>query len=156
MKSLLRIKSFNDTVQQQATELAVLNTGLAQRVQEQVGQLERLGQLKRFFAPQLAERIVSGDLDDPLKTRRREVTVMFLDLRGFTAFADTSEPEEVMGLLRSYHGEMGKLIDSYEGTLEQFAGDSMMVIFNDPVIVEDPAIRAAAWRSTCSSASPNS
>lgn len=142
VKSLLRIKSFNDTVQQQAAELAVLNTGLAQRVQEQVGQLERLGQLKRFFAPQLAERIVSGDLDDPLKTRRREVTVMFLDLRGFTAFADTSEPEEVMGLLRSYHGEMGKLIDAYQGTLEQFTADTMMVIFNDPVIVEDPAIRA--------------
>ncbi len=68
----------------------------------------------------LAERIVSGDLDDPLKTRRREVTVVFLDLRGFTAFADTSEPEEVMGLLRTYHGEMGKLIDAYQGTLEQF------------------------------------
>ena len=142
VKSLLRIKSFNDTVQQQAAELAVLNTGLAQRVQEQVGQLERLGQLKRFFAPQLAERIVSGDLDDPLKTRRREVTVVFLDLRGFTAFADTSEPEEVMGLLRTYHGEMGKLIDAYQGTLEQFTPDTMMVIFNDPVIVEDPAIRA--------------
>ena len=142
VKSLLRIKSFNDTVQQQAAELAVLNRGLEQRVQEQVGQLERLGQLKRFFAPQLAEKILSGDLDDPLKTRRREVTVVFLDLRGFTAFADTCEPEEVMGLLRTYHGEMGRLIDSYEGTLEQFAGDSMMVIFNDPVIVEDPAIRA--------------
>ena len=142
VKSLLRIKSFNDTVQQQAAELAVLNTGLAQRVQEQVGQLERLGQLKRFFAPQLAERIVSGDLDDPLKTRRREVTVVFLDLRGFTAFADTSEPEEVMGLLRTYHGEMGKLIDAYQGTLEQFTADTMMVIFNDPVIVEEPAVRA--------------
>ena len=142
VKSLLRIKAFNDTVQRQAAELALLNTGLAQRVREQVGELERLGQLKRFFAPQLAERIVSGDLDDPLKTRRREVTVVFLDLRGFTAFADTSEPEEVMGLLRSYHGEMGRLIDSYQGTLEQFAGDSMMVIFNDPMIVEEPAIRA--------------
>ena len=142
VKSLLRIKSSNDTVQQQAAELAVLNSGLAQRVQEQVGELERLGQLKRFFAPQLAERIVSGDLDDPLKTRRREVTVVFLDLRGFTAFADTSEPEEVMGLLRTYHGEMGKLIDAYQGTLEQFTPDTMMVIFNDPVIVEDPANRA--------------
>ena len=142
VKSLLRIKSFNDTVQQQAAELAVLNTGLAQRVEEQVGQLARLGQLKRFFAPQLAERIVSGDLDDPLNTHRREVTVVFLDLRGFTAFADTCEPEEVMGLLRAYHGEMGRLIDAYQGTLEQFAGDSMMVIFNDPAIVEDPAIRA--------------
>ena len=85
---------------------------------------------------------MSGDLDDPLKTRRREVTVAFLDLRGFTAFADTCEPEEVMGLLRSLSRRDGRLIDAYQGTLEQFAGDSMMVIFNDPAIVEDPAIRA--------------
>jgi adenylate cyclase len=142
VKSLLRIKSLYDTVQDQAAELSELNTGLEKRVQEQIGELQRLAQLKRFFPPQLAEMIVAGDLDDPLKTRRREVTVAFLDLRGFTAFADTSEPEEVMGLLRSFHGEMGKLIHAYGGTLEQFAGDSMMVIFNDPVIVDDPAPRA--------------
>jgi adenylate cyclase len=142
VKSLLRIKSLYDTVQDQAAELSELNTGLEKRVQEQIGELQRLAQLKRFFPPQLAEMIVAGDLDDPLKTRRREVSVAFLDLRGFTAFADTSEPEEVMGLLRSYHGEMGRLIHAYGGTLEQFAGDSMMVIFNDPVIVEDPAPRA--------------
>ncbi len=142
VRSLLRIKSLYDTVQDQAAELSELNTGLEQRVQQQIGELQRLAQLKRFFPPQLAEMIVAGDLDDPLKTRRREVTVVFLDLRGFTAFADTSEPEEVMGLLRGYHAEMGKLIHAYGGTLEQFAGDSMMVIFNDPQIVEDPAPRA--------------
>ncbi len=142
VRSLLRIKSLYDTVQQQAAELGVLNSGLEKRVQEQIGELQRLAQLKRFFPPQLAEMIVAGDLDDPLKTRRREVTVAFFDLRGFTAFADTSEPEEVMGLLRTYQGEMGRLIQAYDGTLEQFAGDSMMVIFNDPVIVEDPAPRA--------------
>ena len=142
VKSLLRIKSLYDTVQEQTAQLSELNVGLEKRVQEQLGELQRLAQLKRFFPPQLAEMIVAGDLDDPLQTRRREVTVAFLDLRGFTAFADTSEPEEVMGLLRGYHGEMGRLIHAYGGTLEQFAGDSMMVIFNDPVMVEDPAPRA--------------
>jgi adenylate cyclase len=142
VKSLLRIKSLYDTVQRQASQLAELNTGLERRVQEQVDQLQRLAQFKRFFPPQLAELILAGELGNPLKTHRREVAVLFLDLRGFTAFADSSEPEEVMGLLQNYHREMGGLIDAYEGTLEQFAGDSMMVIFNDPVTVEDPAGRA--------------
>jgi adenylate cyclase len=135
VKSLLRVKSLYDTVQQ-------LNAGLEQRVQTQVEQLQRLAQLKRFFPPQLAELILAGDADDPLRTHRREVTVVFLDLRGFTSFADTSEPEEVMSLLRRYHAEMGGLISKFEGTLEQFSGDSIMVVFNDPVIVEDPAARA--------------
>ena len=144
VRSLLRIKSLYDTVQAQATELAALNQGLEQRVQEQIGQLQRLAQLKRFFPPQLAERIVGGELDDPLATHRREVTVAFLDLRGFNAFADISEPEEVMALLRSYHREMGAGIESYGGTLEQLSGNAMMVVFNDPVLVEDPADRAVA------------
>jgi len=142
VKSLLRIKSLYDTVQAQAGELVALNAGLESRVQEQIGQLQRLGQLKRFFPPHLAELIVSGDLDDPLKTRRREVTVVMLELRGFNAFADTSEPEEVMGLLRGFHREMGRLIQAHGGTLEEFTGGSLMVIFNDPVVVEDPAGRA--------------
>jgi class 3 adenylate cyclase/DNA-binding SARP family transcriptional activator len=111
-------------------------------VQEQLRELQRLAQLKRFFPPHLAERIVAGDVDDPLATHRREVTVVILDLRGFTAFADTSEPEEVMSLLRRYHQDMGQIIQSHGGTLEQFSGSSMLVIFNDPVIVEDPAGRA--------------
>jgi adenylate cyclase len=114
-------------------ELEDSNKTLERRVQEQVAQLERLGRLKRFFSPQLAELIVSGDADDPLKTHRRELTVVFLDLRGFTAFAETSEPEEVMGVLHEYHAEMGKLILQYEGTLEHFAGDGMMIFFNDPI-----------------------
>ncbi len=142
VRSLLRIKSLYDTVQTQAAELGELNTGLEQRVQEQVGQLQRLAQLKRFFAPQLAELIVGGELDDPLMTRRREVTVVLVDLRGFTSLADTSEPEEVMGILRSFHQEMGVAIGRYGGTLEQLTGNSMMVVFNDPVIVDDPAARA--------------
>jgi class 3 adenylate cyclase len=86
--------------------------------------------------------IVAGGVEDPLKTHRREVTVVFLDLRGFTAFAEISEPEEVMGVLREYHTEMGKLILAYEGTLERFTGDGMMIFFNDPVPMTDPEERA--------------
>src|SRR6266849_6625151 len=123
-------------------ELAEWNTRLEQRVKEQVAQVERLGRLKRFFSPQLAELIVAGGADDPLQTHRREVTVVFLDLRGFTAFAETAEPEEVMTVLREYHAEMGKLILEHEGTLERFTGDGMMVFFNDPVEIPDPAPRA--------------
>ena len=104
--------------------------------------VEQLGRLKRFFSPQLAELIIRGGADDPLKTHRREVTVVFLDLRGFTAFAETSEPEELMGVLREYHAEMGKLILEYEGTLERFTGDGMMIFFNDPQPVPDAAERA--------------
>ncbi|HWC01543.1 MAG TPA: adenylate/guanylate cyclase domain-containing protein [Methylomirabilota bacterium] len=104
--------------------------------------VERLGRLKRFFSPQLAELIIRGGADDPLKTHRREVAVVFLDLRGFTAFAETSEPEELMGVLREYHAEMGKLILAHEGTLERFTGDGMMIFFNDPLPVPDAAERA--------------
>jgi class 3 adenylate cyclase len=149
VKSMLRIKALHDTVHEQAgqleaqsAQLSEWNKTLEQRVQEQVMQLERLGRLKRFFSPQLAELIVGGGAEDPLKTHRREVTVVFLDLRGFTAFAEMSEPEEVMGVLRDYHAEMGKLIQAHEGTLERFTGDGMMIFFNDPVPVPNPAERA--------------
>lgn len=142
VRSLLRIKTFHDTVQAQAAELALMNAGLAKRVQEQLAELQRLAQLKRFFPPHLAERIVTGDVDDPLATHRREVTVAILDLRGFNAFADTSEPEEVLSVLRLYHQEMGQIIEAHGGTLEEFSGSAMLVVFNDPVIVEDPAARA--------------
>ena len=142
VRSLLRIKELHDQVQTQAVELSEWSKTLEQRVGAQVTQLERLGRLKRFFSPQLAELIVSGDAEDPLKTHRCELTVVFLDLRGFTAFAETAEPEEVMGVLHEYHAEMGKLILEYEGTLEHFAGDGMMIFFNDPVPVANPAERA--------------
>jgi len=135
VKSLLRIKLLHD-------ELADWNRTLEQRVEQQLAQLDRLERLKRFFSPQLAELIVSGDAEDPLKSHRREITVVFLDLRGFTAFAETSEPEEVMGVLREYHGAMGRHILAYEGTLERFTGDGMMIFFNDPVPVPDAAERA--------------
>ena len=135
VKSLLRIKVLHD-------ELADWNRTLAQRVEQQLAQLDRLERLKRFFSPQLAELIVSGETEDPLKSHRREITVVFLDLRGFTAFAETSEPEEVMGVLREYHAVMGRLILAHEGTLERFTGDGMMIFFNDPVPVADAAERA--------------
>ena len=111
-------------------------------MQEQVSELDRVGRLKRFFSPQLAELIVSGGAEDPLRSHRREVTVVFLDLRGFTAFAETSEPEEVMSVLREYHAAIGKLILEHEGTLERFTGDGMMIFFNDPLPVPNPAERA--------------
>ena len=142
VKSLLRIKELHDTVQTQSAQLAGWNQTLERRVQEQLEQLERLERLKRFFSPQLANLIVSGEADDPLKTHRCELTVVYLDLRGFTAFAETAEPEEVMGVLHEYHAEMGQLILEYEGTLEHFAGDGMMIFFNDPVPVSNPAERA--------------
>jgi class 3 adenylate cyclase len=135
VRSLLRIRALHD-------ELAELNRTLEQRVRDQVAQLERLGRLRRFFSPQLAELIVAGETEDPLKSHRREITVVFLDLRGFTAFAETAEPEEVMTVLREYHAEMGRLIVAAEGTLERFTGDGMMIFFNDPVEVPDPAPRA--------------
>jgi class 3 adenylate cyclase len=142
VRSLLRIKQLYDTIQTQAAQLADWNNNLERRVEEQVGQLERLGRLKRFFSPQLVELIVAGGADDPLKTHRSEITVVFLDLRGFTSFAETVEPEEVMGVLREYHAEMGKLILEHEGTLERFTGDGMMIFFNDPVPVANAAERA--------------
>jgi adenylate cyclase len=145
VRSLLRIKELWD-------QISELNRTLEQRVSDQVAQLERMGRLKRFFSPQLAELIVGGDAEDPLKSHRREITVVFLDLRGFTAFAETAEPEEVMSVLREYHAEMGRLVLEHEGTLERFTGDGMMIFFNDPLLVPNPAeraIRMALAMSTC-------
>lgn len=137
----LEKKRLRDREAQHLRELAEWNQKLEQRVNEQVALLERLGRLKRFFSPQLAELIVAGGADDPLATHRRDLTVCFLDLRGFTAFAETVEPEEVMRVLREYHAEMGRLILEHEGTLERFTGDGMMVFFNDPVPVPNAAER---------------
>jgi adenylate cyclase len=149
VKSMLRIKALHDTVQEQADrleaqalQLADWNRTLEQRVAEQLAELERIGRLKRFFSPQLAELIVSTGEEKLLESHRREVTVVFCDLRGFTAFAETTEPEEVMEVLRDYHTALGELIFRYEGTLERFTGDGLMVFFNDPVPCPDPAARA--------------
>jgi class 3 adenylate cyclase len=138
----LEKKRLRDREAQHLRSLAEWSRTLEQRVADQVALVERLGRLKRFFSPQLAELIVAGGADDPLKTHRREVTVCFLDLCGFTAFAETAEPEEVMGVLREYHAEMGKVILEHEGTLERFTGDGMMIFFNDPVPVPNPGERA--------------
>ena len=122
------------------------NQKLELRVQEQLSQLDRLGRLKGFFSPQLAELIVNGGGESLLQTHRREVVVAFLDLRGFTAFTDSAEPEEVMRLLSDYHRTMGKLILQHEGTLERFAGDGIMIFFNDPIQLANPidnAVRMA-------------
>lgn len=142
VRSMLRIKELTDTVQAQSAKLSEWNATLETRVQEQLQQIESMSRLKRFFSPQLAEAILSGGTADPLLTHRREVVVVFLDLRGFTTFAELSEPEEVMAVLREYHAEMGKLILEYEGTLERFTGDGLMIFFNDPVLIPDAAERA--------------
>jgi class 3 adenylate cyclase len=131
-----------DRLEVQAAQLAEWNRTLEQRVAEQLSELERVGRLKRFLSPQLAELIVSSEDEGILESHRREIIVVFCDLRGFTAFSETGEPEEVMGVLREYHSAMGNLIFRFEGTLERFAGDGLMVFFNDPLPCLDPAVRA--------------
>ena len=143
VRSLLRIKMLYDEVARQRGELAEINRTLERRVADGVAQLEKVGRLKRFFSPHLAELIVAGGADDPLQSHRREITVVFLDLRGFTTFTETADPEEVMGVLAEYHAAMGRLILEHEGTLERFTGDGIMVFFNDPLVIDAPAVRAA-------------
>ena len=123
-------------------QVAELNRGLEARVAEQVEELGRVGRLKRFLAPQLAELIVSHGDEKILESHRREIVVVFCDLRGYTAFTETAEPEEVLDFLREYHGALGPLVSQFEGTLDQFSGDGIMVFFNDPVPIPDPAERA--------------
>jgi adenylate cyclase len=143
VKAMLRIKTLQDQVSRQATELAAWNTQLEQRVAAQVGELERMSRLKRFLAPQIADIISSDDGEAALKSHRREITVIFFDMRGFTTFAETSEPEDIMAVLREYHDAVGERIFHYQGTLERFAGDGIMVFFNDPVLQSDHFERAA-------------
>jgi adenylate cyclase len=142
VKSLLRIKDYHDTIQAQTAQLAEWNSALEARVQRQVQELERLARLRRFLAPQLAALIASDQHEQALESHRREVTVVFCDLRGFTAFAETTEPEEVMAVLREFHTAMGAIIHQYEGTLERFSGDGMMIFFNDPLPCSDAPERA--------------
>jgi len=149
VKSMLRIKALHDTVleqsaklEAQSAQLAEWNRTLEQQVAEQLAKLQRVEQLKRFLSPQLVDLITSSGEEGLLESHRREVTVVFIDLRGFTAFSDYAEPEEVVGLLRNYHTEMGKLIFHFDGTLEHFAGDGIMVFFNDPIPQEDHTEKA--------------
>jgi adenylate cyclase len=129
-------------LRQRTDEVAELNRGLEARVAEQVEELGRVGRLKRFLAPQLAELIVSQGDEKILESHRRDIVVVFCDLRGYTAFSETAEPEEVLDFLREYHGALGPLVRQFEGTLDQFSGDGIMVFFNDPVPIPDPAERA--------------
>jgi adenylate cyclase len=150
VRSLLRVKVLHDTVQQQATQLkeqseqlASWNQLLEKRVAEQMAELDRVHRLERFLAPQIAKMIASSDkLEAALASHRREVTVLFCDLRGFTSFTEISDPEEVMAVLREYHENVGELIFRYEGTLERFLGDGIMVVFNDPIACDDHSERA--------------
>jgi adenylate cyclase len=140
--SLLRVKHYHDTIERQSAQLAAWNSELESRVAAQVDELERVGRLRRFLAPQLADLIVSSGDESSLESHRREITVVFCDLRGFTSFAETNEPEEVMEVLRGYHTALGDLIFRFEGTLERFTGDGLMVFFNDPLPCPDPSDRA--------------
>jgi len=149
VKSMLRIKALHDTVQEQsarleaqAGQLAEWNRALEQRVAEQLAELERASRLKRFLSPQLADLVVSSGDESLLESHRRQIGVLFCDLRGFSSFSETAEPEEVMAILREYHDAMGSLIFEFEGTVGHFAGDGMMVFFNDPLPCPDPAARA--------------
>ena len=142
VRSLLRIKQYHDTIERQASELAAWNRELEQRVREQVEALERMGRLRRFLSPQLAELVLSSGDESFLQSHRREITVVFCDLHGFTPFAETVEPEDVMQVLGEYHAALGDLIHRFEGTLERFAGDALMVFFNDPLPCADAPQRA--------------
>src|SRR5947209_8410646 len=149
VRAMLRIKSLHDTVQiqarrlgEQAAELAAWNKTLEERVAAQVGEIERIGRLKRFLAPQIAETIVSSGGEAILESHRRDIVVLFCDMRGFTALAETAEPEDVMAVLREYHCALGPLIHRSEGMIDSFTGDGLIVIFNDPIPCPDPALRA--------------
>ncbi len=138
VRAMLRLKALNDKLERQAVELADLNASLSERVAEQVAEIGRMSRLTRFLAPQVVEAILSSPNGEQLlELHRREVAVLFCDLRGFTAFAESSEPEEVLDLLRGYHEVLGRRIFAFGGTLERFAGDAVMVLFNDPVATPD-------------------
>ena len=136
VRSMVRIKQMHDALEE-------WNRGLKEKVSQQVEEIQRMGRLKRYLSPQIAENVLKSEDENLFKSHRREITVVFLDLRGFTAFSDSAEPEEIMELLRTYHAEMGKLIFEFQGTLERFAGDGIMVFFNDPIPCENHTEKAA-------------
>ncbi|MGH7810458.1 MAG: adenylate/guanylate cyclase domain-containing protein, partial [Candidatus Binatia bacterium] len=135
VRAMLRIKELHDRLEE-------WNRTLGEKVEQQVSELKRMDRLRRYLSPQIAETILADD-ENVFKTHRREITIVFLDLRGFTAFSDSAEPEEVMDFLRDYHAEMGRLVFKFEGTLERFMGDGVVVIFNDPIRSENHAEKAA-------------
>ena len=157
--SLVRIKRYHDTIERQAAELAAWNRELEGRVAAQLDELERVGRLRRFLSPQLADLVVGSGDESFLDSHRREIVVVFCDLRRFTVFAESSEPEEVMAVLSEYHAALGDLVFRFEGTLERFTGDGLMVFFNDPMPCEDAPARAirmtVAMRNGCATWPPD-
>lgn len=142
VRSLLRAKEMHDTVQLQAEQLAELNRTLEERVAAQLAELERLGSLKRFLPPQIVERVVSGGAEELLRSHRRDIAAVCLELRGLTLFAETRAPDELMAVMREYHAEVGRQVTAFEGTLERFTGDGIMIFFNDPLPQPDATERA--------------
>jgi class 3 adenylate cyclase/putative methionine-R-sulfoxide reductase with GAF domain len=139
---LSELRERTEQVEAQSREVVKLNQHLEQRVADQVGEIERMGRLRRFLPPQVADLIVASGTEKQLESHRREITALFCDLRGFTGFSESSDPEDVMALLRDYHAAIGQIIIKYSGTLERYAGDGVMIVFNDPVPVENPALQA--------------
>jgi len=142
VRSMLRIKQLHDQVQGQAAELAGWNRTLQQRVDEQVAELNRLNRLKGFLSPQIAKVVLSSADKNLLESHRREITAVFCDLRGFTAFAESAEPEDVFRVMQEYYRCLGRSIERFEGTLERFVGDGLLIFFNDPLPCPDPSVRA--------------
>jgi len=144
LRSLLRIKAYREKIEQQSRELADWNRTLEARVAEGIAKLERTARLQRFLPRQVADMLMAEADAESLRTHRRDITVVFLDLRGFTAFTETADPEEVMAILGQYYAAMGSLIHDHGGTLASYAGDGIMAFFNDPIPMPDAPARAAA------------
>jgi adenylate cyclase len=142
VRSVLRIKALHDQVQSQAEDLAGWNRTLEQRVTLQVTEIDRMNRLKGFLSPQIAKLVVSGGDEKLLESHRRDITVVFCDLRGFTAFSESAEPEDIIAVLQDYYRCLGESIDRFEGTLQHFAGDGLLIFFNDPIPCPDPSVRA--------------
>jgi GAF domain-containing protein len=139
---LRELRERTEQVEAQSQQLVTLNQQLEHRVADQVGEIERMGRLRRFLPPQVADLIVASGSEKQLESHRREIMALFCDLRGFTGFTESADAEDVMALLRDYHAAIGEIIIKYNGTLERYAGDGVMVVFNDPVPVENPALQA--------------
>ena len=139
---LNELRQRTEQLEVRSQEVVKLNQQLEQRVADQVGEIERMGRLRRFLPPQVADLIVASGAEKQLESHRREITALFCDLRGFTGFTESADAEDVMALLRDYHAAIGEIIIKYSGTLERYAGDGVMVVFNDPVPVENPSLQA--------------
>ena len=142
VRLLDELRERTNQLEARSQEVVKLNQQLEQRVADQVGEIERMGRLRRFLPPQVADLIVASGSEKQLESHRREITALFCDLRGFTGFTEASDAEDVMALLREYHAAIGEIIIKYSGTLERYAGDGVMVVFNDPVPVDNPALQA--------------